>query len=160
MTWLLLVDVLLPSLGSMPLQEKRYFVEDFFGYVSSQRNNQAEQDRSMMSSRSEDEDIPGPVDMPTVTATPQADGLGWMEDVWAIPPVVHIERPETYWPELSRVMDSTCPESARLTELTSPTQPKPRVAWDEASEGTPRENRAVMGPKTLEEHLADSARRV
>ena len=69
MTWLLLVDVLLPSLGSMPLQEKRYFVEDFFGYVSSRRNNQAEQDRSMMSSRSEDEDIPGPVDMPTVTAT-------------------------------------------------------------------------------------------
>ena len=160
MTWLLLVDVLLPSLGSMSLQEKAYFVENFFGYGSWQGNNQAEQDQSLMSSRVGDEDIPDAVDMPTATVTLQADGLGWMEDVWVTvlqPPVVHIDRPETYWSELARVMHPTRPEPAQLTELTSPT---PGVARNEAPEGTMSKGGPVLGPQTLKEHLEDSARRV
>ena len=160
MTWLLLVDVLLPSLGSMSLQEKAYFAENFFGYGSWQGNNQAEQDQSMMSLRAGDEDIPDAVDMPTATVTLQADGLGWLEDVWVTvlqPPVVHIDCPGTYWSELARVMHSTCPEPAQLTELTSPT---PGVARNEAPEGTTSKGRPVLGPQTLKEHLEDSAQRV
>ena len=83
-----------------------------------------------------------------------------MEDVWVTvlqPPVVHIDRPETYWSELARVMHSTCPEPARLIELTSPT---PGLARNEAPEGTTNKGRPVLGPQTLKEHLEDSARRV
>ena len=47
-TWLLLVDVLLPSFGSMSLQENGYFVEAFLGYRSLRENNQANQHQSMM----------------------------------------------------------------------------------------------------------------
>ena len=163
MTWLLLVDMLLPSLGSVSLQEKAYFVENFFGYGNWQGENQAEQaeqDQSMMSSRVGDEGIPDAVDIPTATITLQADGLGWMEDVWATvlqPPVVHIDRPETYWSELARFMHSTRPEPAQLTELTSPT---PGVTRNEAPEGTTGTGRPVLGPQTLKEHLEDSAQRV
>ena len=137
MSWLLLVDVLLPSLGSMSPQWKGCFVETFFGYGSLRGNNQA------------------------VQARPTADGLGWMEDVWATvlrPLVIHIDRAETYWPELSRIMHTAPPESARETESTSPSPLDPRVTRDAASEGTLMENRVVLGPQTIEEHLADSAK--
>ena len=137
MSWLFLIDVLLPSLGSMSLQWKGYFVETFFGYGSLGGNNQA------------------------VEARPTADGLGWMEDVWATVLrrlVIHIDRAETYWPELSRMMHTAPPESARETEPTSPSPLNPRVTRDAASEATLMGNRVVLGPQTIEEHLADSAK--
>ena len=77
-TWLLLVDVLLPSLGGVSLQEKAYFVENFFGYGGWQRNDQAEQDQSMMSSRVGDEGIPDAVDIPAATITLQLRQMGWV----------------------------------------------------------------------------------
>ena len=156
MTWLLLVDVLLPSLDGMPQEEKGYFVENFFGYGSSR-------DRSTISSRAGDGDIPGQVGMPTETSTLQANGLGWMEDVWATvlrPLIIHIDRPETYSPELLQVLDVMYRESGQLREATPSTPLSPRVARNEASDGTVCENGAIIGPQTLEEHLGDSARRV
>ena len=147
-TWLLLVDVLLPILDSIIAQspqEKGSFMEAFFGYGSLRWNDQADRDQSMMSSRA-GEDIPGAVDMPTATATRQADGLGWMEDVWLTvlqPHVIHIDRPGINWPEL-------------VTRLTERTALKPEAARNEPPEGTISNDRPVMGPKTLTEYLEDS----
>jgi hypothetical protein len=85
--WLLLVDMLLPRWDSISLEGQMCFVEAFFGYSSSQGNDQG---------------------MTGQSAAPAAvaDGLGWMEDVW-------------------------------MTVL---------------------RGRVRIGPKTLEEHLEDTAR--
>ena len=158
--WLLLLDVLLPSLGSMSLQEKGYFVEVFFGYGSLQRKNQAGEDQSAMPSGAGDENVSDPIEMMTPMA---ADGLGWMEDVWATvlrSLIIHSHRIKTYWPGLWGVMHATYPESAQCTEQVSTTSLSPRVAQDMAPEGTLSESRAFIGPQTLEEHLEDSARRI
>ena len=80
-----------------------------------------------------------------------------MEDVWVTvlqPFVVHSDHPETDRLEPARVI---YPESAQLTELTSPT---PELAHIEAPEGTISNKDPVLGPQTLTEHLAESAQRV
>ena len=160
MTWLLLVDVLLPSLGGMSPQEKGYFVEVFFGYGGLQRTKQAGEDQSIVPSMAEDENVSDPVDMPTTMA---ADGLGWMEDIWTTvlrSLVIHSHRMKTYWPGLLGAMHATYPESVQFTEQASITSLSPEVVQDMASEGALSENRATIGPQSLEEHLEDSARRV
>ena len=154
-TWLLLVDVLLPRLGSMSRQEKGYFVEVFFGYGSLQGKNQAGEDQSTISVN-----VPDPVDMPTPMA---ADGLGWMEDVWTTVLrsfIVHPHLIETYWPGLLGVMHAAYPQSAQLTKWASATSLIPEAAQDMPPEGNLSETRVFIGPQTLEEHLADSAQRV
>ena len=91
------------------------------------------------------------------------DGLGWMEDVWMTllrSFVVHPHSIKTYWPGLLGVMHATYPESAQLTEQASTTSLSLEAAQDMAPEGTLSDNRVVIGPQTLEEHLADSARRI
>ena len=159
MSWLLLLDVLLPSLGSMSLQEKGYFVEVFFGYGSSQRMHRAGEDPPTIYSQARDENISGPVDrLPPMAA----DGLGWMEDVWAtvLSLIVHPHRIKTYWSGILGVMHATYPQAAQLIEQTLPTPLSAGVAQDMAPGGTLSDSRAVIGPQTLEGHLADSARRV
>ena len=86
-----------------------------------------------------------------------------MEDVWTTVLrsfIVHPHRIETYWTGLLGVMHATYPESSQLTEEASATSLSPELVQDIASEGTLSENSVVIGPETLEEHLADSARRV
>ena len=159
-TWLLLVEVLLPSLSSMSLQENGYFVETFFGYGSPRGNNRAGEDRSTLSSRAGDENTAGPVHLLTPMATLQPDGLGWMEDVWRTvlrALVVHPDHGRSSWPGLLGAMHATYPEPAQITELTSPPPISPRVAQELAPEGTPSEGRAPPGPEIIEKHLADSA---
>ena len=156
-TWLLLVDILLPRLDGMPPQEKGYFVEAFFGNGSWRGKNQADQDQSMMPSRAGDEDIPGAVDVPTATAALQADGLGWMEDVWVTDLQPLVVPPGPSWPKPATLVRSGPPESAQLTE---PTPPTPEMARMEAPEGTISNNEPVEGLQRPTEHLAESARSV
>ena len=161
MSWLLLVEVLLPSLESMSLQEKGYFVETFFGYGSPRGNNCAGEARSALSSRAGDENVSGPVHPLTPMATLQPDGLGWMEDIWTTVLrglVVHPDHGKTYWPGLLGAIQATYPEPARTTELTSPPPISPSVAQKMAPEGTPSESQAHLGPEIIEKRLADSAR--
>ena len=156
MSWLLLVDVLLPSLSSMSLQEKGHFVETFFGFGSLAGNNRAEEDRSTLSSTTGDENASVPTHLLTPLATLQPDGLGWMEDVWTTvlrDIVVHPDHIKTYWPGLLGAMHATYPEPAQIMELTSPTTP-----IGPAPEGTPSEGQAPLGPGIIEKRLADSAR--
>ena len=161
MSWLLLVEVLLPTLSSMSLQEKGHFVETFFGYGSPGGNNHPREDRSTLSSRTRDENISAQVHLLTPMATLQPDGLGWMEGVWTTVLrglVVHPDHLKTYWPGLVGAMHATYPEPAEITELTSPTPISPRVAEETAAEGSPSEGRAPPGPEIIEKRLADSAR--
>ena len=163
MSWLLLVDVLLPRLGSMSLQAKEYFVETFFGYGSSRGTSQAGEDRPTMSSRVGDENVSDPVAMLTPMTALRADGLGWMEDVWTTVLrgfVVHTDHAETISLGLSGVTQATCPESAPPTELTSPSPLSPGAGRDGVPEGTLSRNLAVLGPQPTEEHLGDSARSI
>ena len=128
-TWVLLVDVLIPSLDSMSSQEKGSFMEAFFGYGSLRGNK-------------------------------QADGLGWMEDLWVTvlqPSVVHFHRPGTHVPKLARLVHTVRPATAQLTE---PTPPTPEMARIEAPKGTISNNEPVIGPQTLTEYLVESARSV
>ena len=113
MTWSLLVDVLLPSLGGMSTQEKGNFVEVFFGYGSSQKKNQAGENKSAIASRAGDENVSDPVEMMTPMTT---DGLGWVEDVWTMvlrSLVIHSHYIKAYRPGLLGVMHATYPESPR-----------------------------------------------
>jgi hypothetical protein len=151
--WLLLVDMLLPSWDSVLLEWQTYFVEAFFGYGDSQGDNQGMTDQSAAPAEVEDERISDPLGVGAAVSTGQADGLGWMEDVWMTllrGLVVRIDRAKAYWPELSGVVHATYPESAQPTESTSLVPLSPQ--------GTSSETRVVLGPKTLEEHLEDSAR--
>ena len=158
MSWLLLVEVLLPSLKSMSPQGKKHVVETFFGYGSSGGSNHAEEDPTTLSSRAGDENVPGSVHLLAPMATVQPDGLGWMEDVWTTVLtgfVVHPDRVKTYWPGLLGVRHATYPEPARKTELTSPTPISPGVVQ---TKGTPNEIQAPLHHKIIERRLADSAR--
>ena len=161
MSWLLLVEVLLPRLSSMSLQGKGHFVETFFGYGSPGGNDHAEEDRSTLSSKAGDESVAGPVHLLTPMATLQPDGLGWMEGVWTTvlrSLAVHPDHVKTYWPGLVGAMHATYPEPAQITELTSPTPISPTVAQETAPEGIPSEGQAPLGPEMIEKRLADSAR--
>ena len=162
MSWLLLVDVLLPSLSSMSLQGKGHFVETFFGYGSPGGNSRAEEDRStLLSSRAGDENVSSPVHLLTPMATLQPDGLGWMEDIWTTVLrglVVHPDHIKAYWPGLLGVMHATYPEPGRITELMSPIPSSPSEVPATAPERTPSAGRAPLGPEILEKRLAESAR--
>ena len=160
MSWLLLVDILLPSFNSMSLQGKEYFVETFFGYGSPRKNNRAGEDRSTLSSRMGDESVSGPVHLLAPMATLQPDGLGWMEDIWMTVLRSFVVRPDhikTYWPGLLGVVHATYPEPVQITELTSPTPISPRVAQETAPEGTSSEGQAPLDPEIIEKRLEDSA---
>ena len=133
-TWFLLVDVLLPRLSSMSPQVKGYFVETFFGYGSLQKDNQAREDRSTVSSKVGEENTSDPVDVPTPMA---ADGLGWMEDVWIRVLRNLVDGVKNKWLGLRGVMHATYPESAQQASPTPvPLSPE--------------------RPQTLEDYLAES----
>ena len=160
MTWLLLVEVLLPSLSSMSLQGKGHFVETFFGYGSPGGNNRAGEDWSTLSSRTGDENVSTAVHLLTPMATLQPDGLGWMEGVWTTVLrglVVHPDHVKAYWPGLLGAMQATYTEPAQTTELTSPTPISPSTVQEMAPERTPSEGPAPPGPEIIEKRLADSA---
>ena len=157
-SWLLLVELIARNWNSAPSEWRSHFVDTFFGYENSQANNQSSTHKYTQSTSVEDDK--GDPDIRTQASAAQSDGLGWMEDVWATilqPLVIHINHPQTYWSELLGVMDTMCPEPTQLTEPDSATPLNPRVMQAEASEGAPSEDRAIIGPQTLEEHLRDLA---
>jgi len=162
-SWSLLVDVLIPRLKCMPLEERIRFVENFFGYGSSQGQNQTPMDlsatRAGMSSEEKD------LDTETPGSSDQADGFGWMEDVWItfLRPLVrevHISRAKDYWSELSRVMPEAYPDPAAPNEPNLSLDPSMSAVWSEADEGVPRDHGAGPTLKMDEEHLEASGRGV
>ena len=162
-SWLLLVDVLIPSWTFMPLEWRSRFVEVFFGCGGPQGEYQAMTDQCAARAGVGDEEKGlDRIDMGTISSTTQADGLSWMEDVWAtfLRPLVrdvHIARDESYWPELSRGMPEEYPEPAAQNEPNSSPDPSISVEWGEVDEGEPHDG----APTTLkrdEEHLEASGR--
>jgi len=104
-SWSLLVDVLVPQWNDLSPDRSAHFVGNFLGYASPTASSAGVGDGGAPSS------------------TAQADGLGWMEDVWTTvlkPPVrkvrINISDAGGYWPELLRVLHSTYPEPAGPTK--------------------------------------------
>jgi hypothetical protein len=159
-SWLLLVDVLIPSWEIMPLESRAHFVEIFFGYGGSQAECQAMTDqRAAGAGVGDGEKTLG---MGTTSCTTQADGLGWMEDVWTtvLRPLVrevHIIRVKGNWPELSRVMPEAYPVPDAPNEPNSSIEPSNSAVWDEADEEMPHEE-AALTIQGNEEHLEASGR--
>jgi len=111
----------------------------------------------------EEEKVLGRINMGTPMRTTQPGGLGWMEDVWrtvlwALVREVHIERPESYWSELSRVMPETYPRLPEQEERYLSLGPRISEAWDEASGGTSDDGEADSTVKPNEKRLEDSGR--
>ena len=140
-SWLLLADVLIPRLKTMSEEWKTHFAETFFGYGSSQREDQATTNQPAVRAGLGDEeksfyrrDAEAPANIT------QADGLGWMEGVWVtvLRPLVHevhIERLDSYWNELSRVMPEAYPEPAAPNEPDSSLDPSDSVVSGQEDEG-------------------------
>ena len=162
-SWLLLVDVLIPSWGAMPVEWRTRFVETFFGYGSLQREDQAVTDQSAVRAGVGDEEksLSRP-DVGASTNIPRADGLGWMEDVWntflrALVREVHIVRDQSYWTELSRVMPEAYPEHPAPNEPNSSFDSSDSLIWNEEGEETAHDG-ADLTLKKNEEHLEASGR--
>ena len=88
----------------------------------------------------------------------QADGLGWMEDVWRTvlrKHTIDIDGDDTPLSESSGFILATSPISTHTTELA---QLSPSLAQNESSEGATAHNQAAIEPETKEEHLQESAR--
>jgi hypothetical protein len=151
--WLLLVEMLLPRWYSVPPEGRMRFVEAFFGYSCSQGNNQSMTDQCAASAALEDEEVADPLDVGAAVTTGQADGFGWMEDVWMTVLqglVVYNDRTEAYWSELSGVLHAAYPDSAQPTESKSLLPLSPQE--------TSSENQVVIDPRRFEVPLRDSAR--
>ena len=149
-SWFILVHTLLPGLS---MEGRSHFAQTFFGYGSLRGNNQAVADHRVTAADVGD-DIPDPLDTGMPGRITQADGLGWMEDVWMAflrGYIVHIDRIDNPWPELSRFAPATCPESNSITQLAERSLSTGQI------EG-PETDKAEMGPKTMDEYLEDSAR--
>ena len=162
--WSLLVDVLIPSLKSTPLEWRARFVETFFGYGSSRGEGQGVTDLGSTHPRSGDEekDLDGLSTGIPASAT-HADGLGWMEDVWreVLRPLVrevHIDHVGGYWSELSRVMPEAYPGSAAPNEPNSSHGPSTSVGWDVADEKDPYADEPPTTYQRNEEYLEASGR--
>ena len=162
-SWLLLVDVLIPRWHIMPAEWRTRFVETFFGYGGSQGEDQAMMDQPAVCAGVGDEEKSLDCFDVGVTANiAQADGLGWMEDVWntvlrAIVREVHIVRDQGYWHELSRVMPEAYPQPAAPNEPNSSLDPGDSVMWNEDGEEMPHDG-ADLTLNGNEERLEASGR--
>ena len=151
--WLLLVDILLPTLST---EGRSDFSQIFFGYGSPRGNNQVVGGQSTTATGVED-DVPDALDIGMAQITTEADGLGWMEDVWRTvlwKHTVDIDGNDTPWSESSGFILATSPMSTHTRELVPLS---PSLAQNESSEGAMAHNQAAIEPETKEEHLKDSA---
>ena len=146
-SWFLLVHTLLPGLS---MEGRSHFAQTFFGYGSLRGNNQALADQRVTAADVGD-DISDPLDIGMPGRTTQADGLGWMEDVWMTflqGCTVHIDRVDNPWPELSRFSQATYPEPTNTRQLAAF---PPILMQNKGPEGAVTINNIKIGPKMMGE---------
>ena len=162
-SWLLLVDVLIPRWQSMPVEWKARFSETFFGYGRPQGESETTMDQpSVDAGVGDEEESLGRPDVEGTANITQADGLGWIEDVWTtvLRPVVrevHIVRVNGHWKELSRVMPEAYPEPAPPNEPNLSLDPRDSFGWGEEGEGIPNDGASITLQRD-EDHLETSGR--
>ena len=149
-SWSLLADVLIPRWKTMSEEWKTRFAETFFGYGSLQGEDQVTTNQPVVRAGVGDKeksfdrcDVGAPANIT------QADGLGWMEGVWAtvLRPLVHevhIDRLDGYWNELSRVMPEAYPEPAAPNEPDSFLDPSDSVVSDQEDEGMSHDGASII----------------
>ena len=159
-SWLLLADVLIPRWQTMSVEWKARFSETFFGYGRSQEENEATTD--LDAGIDDEERVLGHPNVGVTANITQADGLGWIEEVWTtvLRPVVrevHISRVDGHWDELSRVMPEAYLEPAAPNEPDLSLDPSDGVEWGEEGEEIPNDGASITLQRN-EDHLEASGR--
>ena len=160
-SWLLLVELITRNWDGAPSEWRSHFVETFFGYKSTQADNQSSMHKPAQSMGVEDEK--GHPDIRTQASTAQSDGLGWMEDVWMTVSRPCITPIKLHWLKRLGVMHAAYPEPTRpddeTDDGTSPPESSAHAAPDGGSDAVPdgEASQAAL-PKSVEKRLEDSAR--
>ena len=147
--WVLLMNTLLPMWDSMSLKEQLHFAETFFGCEIPQGSDHTVATQHTIPAGEEYEKALDSPDVVVPESAPEADGLGWMEDVWKTvlqSHIVHIVHVDAPWLELSESVQVTYPDSTHPTQLPSIS---PSGAPHEGSEAAMPSNQAKIGPKTM-----------
>ena len=147
--WVLLRNTLLPTWDSMSPDEQLHFAESFFGCGRSQGNDHTVATHCTIPAREEDEKLLDPPDTAARVSATQADGLGWMEDVWMTVLQRHIDQFGAPWLDLSEFVQFTCPES---TNITQPGQISPSATQHEGHEAANPNSQAEVGLKTMDDY--------
>ena len=148
-SWLLLMNTILPKWDSMSPEEQLHFAVTFFGCGRLQGSDHTVAMQCTVPAREEHGNVLDPPDMVAPVSPTQADGLGWMEDVWMTVLQSHIDRVDRVdepWLGLSEFVQFTCPES---THTTQPGPISASGARHEEPEAAMPRNQAKIGPKTM-----------
>ena len=157
-SWLTFISTLFPVYERMSPEGRLNFTEAFFGFSSLQAKNHVVAGQRTLPAGEADETGSDLLLKTESVSTAQADGLGWMEEVWMTAlrgHIVHLERVHTPWPAPPDFVHATYSGPTRETQLASLSLSS---GQHEGPEGPTPPIPAAIGPKTMEEHLKDSAR--
>ena len=143
------MNTFLPKWDSMSPEEQLHFAEIFFGCGRSQGSDHTVATQRTIPAGEEDEKVMDSPDMVAQASAPEADGLGWMEDVWKTvlqSHIVHIDRVDAPWPEFSEFVQVSCPESTHTAQAGSISS---SGVQHEGPEIAVPNNQAEIGPKTM-----------
>ena len=157
--WLLLVELITRNWNGAASEWRSHFIEAFFGYENSQANNHSTTHESAQSTGVDDEK--GHPDIRTQASAAQADGLGWMEDVWMTISRPSITPVEPRWFDHSGILHAAYQQSTEPDHNTSPPESSAHVAPDGVSDAVPETASAEAPqaalPKSVEKCLEDPA---
>lgn len=161
-SWLLLVKSLVRNWDDTPLEWKLHFIETFFRYENPQVNNQATMHDSASCARIDDKEKVHP-HVETQAGITRTDGLGWLKDVWVtvlrpMVPNVCIPHIEPQWFDQLGIIHAVYPQSTETDHETSPPESSAHAAPIGVSDVVAQAEGSL--PKSVEEHLEDSAQRL